>query len=150
MSKAQNPNVSTLQPIETAPKNTYVLVFGPSGYNGTPLRAQICKHDAQYRPLNPWVSHSGDAFTDGGEPATHWMPLPFDSSGNPLETDKPFFSEVEIKHAEECPAVLRSVAGYHDFQAAQADSIGFPFSGTADQERSNELNALADKIESEY
>ena len=65
------------RPIETAPLDgTYVILFGPSGYIGTPLRCEVCKYDAEFRPHNPWINHAGDAFTDGGEPATHWMPLP--------------------------------------------------------------------------
>lgn len=65
------------QPIETAPKNgTYVLLAGDSGYIGTPLRVAVCRHDAEYRPRSPWVDYAGDAFTDSGAPATHWMPLP--------------------------------------------------------------------------
>lgn len=66
-----------LNPIETAPKDgTYILLFGDSGYNGTPLRAQVGHYDAEYRPLNPWVTHSGDAFTDGGDAPKWWLPLP--------------------------------------------------------------------------
>lgn len=65
------------RPIATAPRDgTYVLLAGPSGYVTTPLRVEVCKHDAEYRPLNPWVTHSGDHFTDGGAEPTHWMPLP--------------------------------------------------------------------------
>jgi hypothetical protein len=66
-----------LEPIETAPRDgTYVILFGPSGHIGTPLRAEVCNYDAVYRPRNPWVTHAGDAFTDGGEAPTFWMPLP--------------------------------------------------------------------------
>lgn len=64
-------------PIETAPKDgTYVLLAGPSGYTTTPIRVEICKYDAEYRPLQPWVNHAGDSFLDGGEAPTHWLPLP--------------------------------------------------------------------------
>ena len=65
-----------LLPIDTIPKDgTYVLVFGDSGYIGTPLRAEICKYDAEWRPKNPIVNHAGDAFTDGGAEAKYWFPL---------------------------------------------------------------------------
>ncbi len=64
-------------PIDTAPKNgDYILLAGPSGYINTPLRVEVCRYDAKYRPLQPWVNHSNDSFTDGGEAPTHWMPLP--------------------------------------------------------------------------
>jgi len=66
-----------LHPIETAPKDgSYIILFGPSGYSTTPFRAAICHYDAEYRPLQPWVTHSNDSFEDGGAPATHWTVLP--------------------------------------------------------------------------
>ena len=66
-----------LQSIATAPRDgTYVLLFGPSGYTTTPLRCEVCRYDAEYRPRQPWVNHSNDSFLDGGEAPTHWMPLP--------------------------------------------------------------------------
>lgn len=67
----------TLQPIETAPRDgTYILLFGPSGYTTTPMRGAVGHYDPEYRPLNPWQTHSNDAFTDDGGEPTHWMPLP--------------------------------------------------------------------------
>lgn len=66
-----------LQPIETAPKDgTYIIVFGDSGYSTTPLRCSVCRYDAEYRPLQPWVTYSNDSFEDGGGPAIYWMELP--------------------------------------------------------------------------
>lgn len=66
-----------LRKIETAPKDgRYILLFGPSGYTTTPLRCEVCRYDDNYRPLQPWVTHSNDSFEDGGEPATHWQTLP--------------------------------------------------------------------------
>ena len=65
------------RPIETAPRDgTYVILFGPSGYTTTPLRAEVCRYDAEYRPRQPWVNHANDSFEDGGGPPTCWMPLP--------------------------------------------------------------------------
>jgi hypothetical protein len=65
------------QPIETAPRDgTYILLAGDSGYTTTPLRVAVGRWDAEYRPRNPWVTYDGSAFTDSGEPATYWMPLP--------------------------------------------------------------------------
>lgn len=66
-----------LQPIETAPKGgTWILLFGPSGYTTTPLRCEVGHWDPEHRPLNPWQTHSNDAFTDGGSDPTHWCPIP--------------------------------------------------------------------------
>lgn len=71
-----NPKIS-LFPIKTAPKDgRFVLLFGDSGYTTTPLRCEVCKYDIDYRPLQPWVNHANDSFEDGGDPATHWLPLP--------------------------------------------------------------------------
>ena len=68
-----------LRPIDTCPKDgSYFIAWGPSGYTTTPMRAEVCRHDARFRPRNPIVNHANDAFTDGGEAATHWSPLPFD------------------------------------------------------------------------
>jgi NTP pyrophosphatase (non-canonical NTP hydrolase) len=66
-----------MKPMEDAPKDgTYILLFAESGYLGVPWRCQVCKHDAEYRPLQPWVNHSGDSFTDDGEAPIGWLPLP--------------------------------------------------------------------------
>lgn len=74
---------SQLQPIETAPKDgTYILLFGDSGFMTTPLRCSVCRwsHDkdrwSAYEFGYRWNDHAGDAFTDGGLPPTHWLPLP--------------------------------------------------------------------------
>ena len=65
------------QPMETAPKDgTWILLAGPSGYQATPLRVEVCRYYPEYRPNNPWQNHSNDAFSDGGGAPTHWMPLP--------------------------------------------------------------------------
>ena len=69
--------VAAWQPITTAPKDgTYVLLAGDSGYVGTPLRVEVCRHDSDYRPLSLWVNYAGDAFTDGGGNPLFWMQLP--------------------------------------------------------------------------
>lgn len=83
--------MSALQPIETCPKDgSYFIAWGPSGYNGTPLRCEVCRWDADYRPRNPIINHSNDAFTDGGEEAIYWSVLPFDPAVtvNQLEIDR--------------------------------------------------------------
>ena len=66
-----------LQPIETAPKDgRYILLFGPSGYSTTPLRCHVCRWHHSYRPLDAWQTYSDDAFSDSGDPPTHWCPIP--------------------------------------------------------------------------
>ncbi len=67
----------TLQPMGTAPRDgSWILLFGPSGMMTTPLRCEVCRYYPEYRQINPWQTHSNDAFTDGGEAPTAWMPLP--------------------------------------------------------------------------
>ena len=65
-----------MRPIDTCPKDgSWFLAIGPSGYTTTSYRVEVCRWYPEYRPLNPIQMHSNDAFTDGGEPATHWAPL---------------------------------------------------------------------------
>jgi len=69
--------IPKLRPIETAPKDgRYILLFADSGYTTTPFRCQVCRWYPEYRPRDPWVTHSNDCFSDGGTEPTHWMPLP--------------------------------------------------------------------------
>lgn len=63
------------RPISTAPKDgRYILLAGPSGYIGTPLRVRVCRY-AEFRPFQPWVDYAGDSFLDDGAPPTLWHPL---------------------------------------------------------------------------
>ena len=71
------------QPIETAPKDgAWILLRGKTGYVNRPYRVHVgqwrtraCGADGR-SSVGWWeVSESGN-FTDDGEPATHWMPLP--------------------------------------------------------------------------
>lgn len=69
--------MTTWLPISTAPHDkTYILVAGHSGYSTTPLRVEVCRYDDEFRPLNPWVNHADNAFSDGGSEPRWWMPLP--------------------------------------------------------------------------
>jgi hypothetical protein len=69
--------MGSLRPIETAPKDgRYILLFGDSGYRTTPLRCEVCRWHAEYRPQQPWVTYAGDSFLDSGGEPTHWMELP--------------------------------------------------------------------------
>lgn len=67
----------TWLPIATAPRDgTFILLAGRSGYTTTPLRVEVGRYYPEYRPLNPWQTHSNDDFTDGGPEPLFWMPLP--------------------------------------------------------------------------
>jgi len=64
-----------LQPIETAPKDgTFILLFGESGFRGTPLRCQVGYYEKGRN--DHWRTHDGDSFLDDGGPPIYWMPLP--------------------------------------------------------------------------
>ena len=66
-----------IKPMKTAPKDgRYILLFGNSGYTTIPWRCAICKYDKEYRPLQPWITHSNDSFEDSGDPAIGWLELP--------------------------------------------------------------------------
>lgn len=66
---------SPWQPIATAPRDgSYIVIAGPSGYGSTPLRIEVARYVSGY--IQPWRNHANDAFEDGGEAPTLWMPLP--------------------------------------------------------------------------
>lgn len=67
-------------PITTAPKDgRYILLAAPSGYRFSPLRVEVCHYDPDYR-IYPWRNHGNDAFEDGGQEPTGWLPLPGEES----------------------------------------------------------------------
>lgn len=66
-----------MKPMPDAPKDgTYILLFAPSGYSSVEWRCEVCKFDSEYRPLQPWINHAGDSFTDGGDGPIGWLPMP--------------------------------------------------------------------------
>ena len=63
------------QPIETAPKDRFLLLCGPSGYTTTPrVFATGCMYSDYH--VGRWVDHANDDLSDWGFEPTHWMPLP--------------------------------------------------------------------------
>jgi len=66
---------SEWRPIESAPKDVFLLLSGPSGYTTTPTvftTGRMCRDYHEGR----WIDHAGDDLTDWGFEPTHWMPLP--------------------------------------------------------------------------
>lgn len=63
------------QTIETAPKDKFVLLCGPSGYTTTPLVFTTGIMRSNYH-AGRWIDHANDDLVDWGFEPTHWMPLP--------------------------------------------------------------------------
>ena len=61
--------------IETAPKDKFVLLCGPSGYTTTPLVFTTGIMRSNYH-AGRWIDHADDDLMDWGFEPTHWMPLP--------------------------------------------------------------------------
>jgi hypothetical protein len=59
-------------PLAAAPRNRWLLLRGPSGLSRVPHRYIVAKHDAEYRPLQPWVDLNHNSVLDGGEMLTEW------------------------------------------------------------------------------
>lgn len=69
------PAVPQWMPIESAPKDVYVLVACPSGYTTTEwvfTTAIMCTDYKRGR----WIDHANDDLSDWGMVPAHWMPLP--------------------------------------------------------------------------
>lgn len=64
------------QPIETAPKDTFVLLAGPSGYATIETVFATGRMCSDYHK-GRWIDHANDDLTDWGFVPTHWMPLPY-------------------------------------------------------------------------
>lgn len=63
------------QPIETAPKDRFLLLCGPSGYTTTPrVFVTGCMYSDYH--VGRWVDPANDDLSDWGFEPTHWMPLP--------------------------------------------------------------------------
>ena len=63
------------QPIETAPKDRFLLLCGPSGYTTTPLVFTTGRMCSDYH-AGRWIDHANDDLSDWGFEPTHWAPLP--------------------------------------------------------------------------
>lgn len=63
------------QPIETAPKDVFLLLRGPSGYTTTPTVYTTGIMRSDYH-VGRWIDHANDDLLDWGFEPTHWAPLP--------------------------------------------------------------------------
>ena len=62
------------QPIETAPKDQFLLLCGLSGYTTTPMVVTTGRMCSDYH-TGRWIDHANDDLTDWGFKPTHWAPL---------------------------------------------------------------------------
>ena len=62
------------QPIETAPKDQFLLLCGLSGYTTTPMVVTTGRMCSDYH-AGRWIDHANDDLTDWGFEPTHWAPL---------------------------------------------------------------------------
>lgn len=62
------------QPIETAPKDQFLLLCGLSGYTTTPMVVTTGRMCSDYH-VGRWIDHANDDLTDWGFEPTHWAPL---------------------------------------------------------------------------
>ena len=62
------------QPIETAPKDQFLLLCGLSGYTTTPMVVTTGRMCSDYH-AGRWIDHANDDLTDWGFKPTHWAPL---------------------------------------------------------------------------
>ena len=72
-------------PIETAPKDRFVLLAGPSGYTTIETVFSTGRMCSDYH-VGRWINHSNDDLTDWGFEPTHWKPLP---KAPTMQEDKP-------------------------------------------------------------
>ena len=66
---------SEWRPIETAPKDKFLLLAGSSGYTTTPFVYTTGRMCSDYHTRR-WIDHVNDDLTDWGFEPSHWMPLP--------------------------------------------------------------------------
>ena len=62
------------QPIETAPKDQFLLLCGPSGYTTTPMVVTTGRMCSDYH-AGRWIDHANNDLTDWCFKPTHWAPL---------------------------------------------------------------------------
>ena len=72
-------------PIETAPKDKFVLLAGPSGYTTIEIVYATGRMCSDYH-VGRWIDHANDDLTDWGFEPTHWRPLP---KAPTMQEDKP-------------------------------------------------------------
>lgn len=64
-----------LQPMDTAPKDEFILLCCPSGYTTTPFVFTTGIMHSDYK-VGRWIDHANDDLTDWGMVPVGWMPLP--------------------------------------------------------------------------
>lgn len=114
----------SIQSMDSAPKDgTYILLFGDSGYTTTPYRCEVCRYDAEYRPLQPWVNHANDSFLDGGDEPIGWMPLPKIATVKSVACGSYKEEDVKVPKLREAEAMdLKQEEQQYDFDISSAEA----------------------------
>ena len=77
------------QPIETAPRDQFLLLCGPSGYTTTPMVVTTGRMCSDYH-AGRWIDHANDDLTDWGFEPSHWAPLDLPGA-QPAPSEQPEF-----------------------------------------------------------
>ena len=113
------------QPIETAPKDRFLLLCGPSGYIIIPwVFVTGCMYSDYH--VGRWVDHANDDLSDWGFEPTHWMPLPEapDAQTQPAPSVPDGWKEAAIAW-EVCASIHREYGKGKDpfFNTRQGDFV---------------------------
>jgi hypothetical protein len=112
------------QPIETAPKDQFLLLCGPSGYTTTPMVVTSGRMCSDYH-AGRWIDHANDDLTDWGFEPTHWMPLPDLPGAQPA----PSVPEGWKEGVEDVAAMLQKKADDYADGYGYDDMGGLSFGG---------------------
>lgn len=110
------------QPIETAPKDQFLLLCGPSGYTTTPMVVTTGRMCSDYH-AGRWIDHANDDLTDWGFRPTHWAPLVLPGA-QPAPSLPDGWKEAAISW-EVCASIHREYARGKDpfFSTRQGDFV---------------------------
>ena len=110
------------QPIETAPRDQFLLLCGPSGYTTTPMVVTTGRMCSDYH-AGRWIDHANDDLTDWGFRPTHWAPLVLPGA-QPAPSLPDGWKEAAISW-EVCASIHREYARGKDpfFSTRQGDFV---------------------------
>lgn len=84
------------------PRDEWIEVAGDSGYTRQKWFVAVAKHDAEYRPLNPWIDVQNNGLSDCGWTPLLWRPLDL-PAGIPKDYETPPYSKPQPALFGRCP-----------------------------------------------